>query len=111
MFFTSAKENQANKHRLSLDQMENFIRWNHPSIGWVKLNTDGASKGYLGSAGGGGLIRGHRDKLFEVFAINCGFWSSTKAELMAFMHRLLVAWDGGHRRVRVEVILKLLFVC
>ena len=32
------------------------IRWERPSHGWVKLNTDGSSLGNPGPAGGGGVI-------------------------------------------------------
>ncbi|KAM3706071.1 hypothetical protein ACJW31_03G125300 [Castanea mollissima] len=33
------------------------VRWEKPSLGWVKLNTDGSFDASLGSAGEGGLIR------------------------------------------------------
>ena len=34
-----------------------MVRWNEPSSGWYKLNTDGLALGNLGRASGGGLIR------------------------------------------------------
>ena len=34
-----------------------LVKWNKPSIGWHKLNTDDASIGNPGKAGGGGVIR------------------------------------------------------
>ena len=93
-------------------RQEVLIRWKYPGMGWMKLNTDGASKGNPGKAGAGGLIRGHRGELFEVFAANCGECSSTQAELLVVMRGLIVAWNGGHRKVVVsvdsEVVLKLL---
>lgn len=61
---------------------EVLVRWKYPSMGWVRLNTDGASKGNPGRAGAGGVIRGHRGELFEVFALNCGVCSCTRAELL-----------------------------
>lgn len=101
---------RAEGHRVT--RQEVFIRWRYPGIGWVRLNTDGASKGNPGKAGAGGLIRGHRGELFEVFAANCGECSSTRAELLAVMRGLIVAWNGGHRRVVVsvdsEVVVRLL---
>ena len=33
------------------------IKWLHPPLNWVKLNSDGPSLGNPGQAGGGGLIR------------------------------------------------------
>lgn len=83
--------------------VESFIRWVYPCVGWVELNTDGAAKGNLGNAGAGCLIRGHRGKLFEVFAMNCGVCTCTKAELLAIIHSLLIAWNAGHRKVQVNV--------
>ena len=74
-------------------RVEAYIRWIHPRVGWVKLNTDGA----------GGIIHGHRGELFETFAVNCGVCSCTRAELLAVLRGLSVAWNGGHRKVQVEV--------
>lgn len=78
---------------------EVFIRWMGPREGWVRLNTDGAAKGNPGRAGAGGITRGYRGELHEAFAMNCGICSCTKAELLAVMRGLLVAWNGGHRKV------------
>lgn len=58
------------------------------------MNTDGAAKGNPGEAGAGGIIRGPRGELFEMFAANCGVYSSTKAELLAVMRGLATAWNG-----------------
>lgn len=82
---------------------EAYIRWMHPRVGWVKLNTNGAAKGNPGPTGAGGLIRGHRGELFEIFASNCGACSCTRAELLAILRGLSVAWNGVHRKVHVEV--------
>lgn len=69
----------------------------------MRLNTDGAAKGNPGQAGVGGTIRGHRGKLHEMFAVKCGVCSCMKAELLGVMHGLLIAWNGGHRRVILTV--------
>lgn len=93
-------------------RVKQYIRWPYPREGWVRLNTDDASKGNPGSAGAGGLIRGHRGELFEMFASNCGVCSCTKAELWAVLRGLAIAWNGGHKRVQLtvdsEVVVRLL---
>ena len=93
-------------------RVERYVRWPYPREGWVRLNTDGAAKGNPGIAGAGGLIRGHRGELFEMFASNCGVCSCTKAELLAVLRGLAIAWNGGHRRVQLtvdsEVVVRLL---
>lgn len=70
---------------------EILVRWSFPREGWVMLNTDGDAKGNPGRGGCGGLIRGHRGELYEVFASNCGIYSSTKAELLGVMRGLAIA--------------------
>lgn len=82
---------------------EVFVRWMYPREGWVRLNTDGASKGNPGEAGAGGIIRGYRGEMFEMFAANCGICSSTKAEFLAVLRGLTLAWNGGHKRVQLTV--------
>ena len=37
--------------------MVGIAEWNKPSIGWHKLNIDGASIGNPNKAGGGGVIK------------------------------------------------------
>lgn len=84
-------------------RIEVYVRWEFPRENWVRLNTDGASKGNPGAAGAGAIIRGHRGELFEMVAINCGFCSSTRAEILVVLHGLNVAWKAGHRRVQLTL--------
>ncbi|KAH0724103.1 hypothetical protein KY290_023795 [Solanum tuberosum] len=37
-----------------------FIKWREPLDNYLKLNTDGCSKGNPGEAGGGGILRDHQ---------------------------------------------------
>lgn len=79
------------------------IRWSHPLDGWVKLNTDGASKGNPGQAGAGGIVRGRGGRPLSMFAENCGIASCTKAEFLAVLKELALVWNLGHRRVVLKV--------
>lgn len=78
---------------------ERFIRWEYPREGWVRLNTDGASKGNPGFAGAGGLIRSHKGEVHEIFSLNCGTCTVTKAELLAVMRGLAIAWNGAESAI------------
>lgn len=85
------------------DREEVFIRRLCPREGWVKLNTDGATKGNPGQAGCGGIIRGHRGELFEMFAARCGVCSSVQAKLLGVLCGLAIAWNTGNKRVQLNV--------
>lgn len=86
------------------ERIQTFVRWSTPRAGWVKLlNTDGAAKGNPGEAGCGGLIRGHRGEVFDVFAARCGSCSSTKAELLGVLRGLAIAWNSGFTKVQLNV--------
>lgn len=74
-----------------------------PPSGWVKLNTDGSSRGNPGEATGGGLIRDETGKWLVGFGLNIGICSVTAAELWALYHGLMIAWMEGHRKVAVTV--------
>lgn len=63
-------------------------------------------------AGGGGVIRGHRGESFQMFAMNCSICTCKRAELLADLRGLSVAWNGGHKQVQVvvdsEIVVRLL---
>lgn len=79
------------------------IKWEHPLDGWVKLNTNGASKGNPGQAGVGGIVRGRGGRPLSMFAANCGVASCTKAEFLAVLKGLALVWNLGNRRIVLEV--------
>lgn len=99
-----AMEQQENVSGMSRKKRRTiYVRWMCPMEGWLRLNMDGASKGNPGAAGAGGIIRGHRGELFEMYAVNCGICSCTKEKLLAVLRGLAIAWNAGHIRVQLTV--------
>ncbi|KAJ8898838.1 hypothetical protein K2173_008147 [Erythroxylum novogranatense] len=78
------------------------ISWLLPSNGWMALNTDGASKGNPGVVGAGGVIRDTKGRWLHGFVQNIGIATSFVAELWAIKVGLLMAWEKGYRRVRLQ---------
>ncbi|KAG7536434.1 hem peroxidase [Arabidopsis suecica] len=58
-----------------------MIRWRAPSVGWVKLTTNGASCGNRGLAAAGGVIRDGDGLWLGGFALNIGICSAPLAKL------------------------------
>ncbi|XP_074314431.1 uncharacterized protein LOC141649645 [Silene latifolia] len=83
--------------------IEVFIRWVPPPHSWVLLNTDGASKGNPGPAGGGGIFRDETGDFLHAYYFSCGSCSSMKAELLALQTGLKWAKDMGIRRLLVHM--------
>ncbi|KAG7567714.1 Ribonuclease H domain [Arabidopsis thaliana x Arabidopsis arenosa] len=84
-------------------QVERLIRWLPPNEGWVKITTDGASRGNPGLAAAGGAIRNADGEWLGGFAINIGSCSAPLAELWGAYYGLLIAWDKGFRRVELDL--------
>ena len=71
--------------------------------GWVKLNTNGASLGNLGVAGGGGVIRDECGEWVVGFARNIGVANNFIVELWAFRDGLSLCIDRNFNCVEVEL--------
>ncbi|KAG7573124.1 Ribonuclease H domain [Arabidopsis suecica] len=84
-------------------RVERLIRWLAPNEGWVKITTDGASRGNPGLAAAGGAIRNADGEWLGGFAINIGSCSAPLAELWGAYYGLLIAWDKGFRRVELDL--------
>lgn len=78
------------------------VRWACPPSGWVKLNTDGSSKGNPGDGGCGGLIRDEAGQWVASFCCHIGICSAFTAELWGILRGLCLAWAKGFRRVLIE---------
>ncbi|PKI61873.1 hypothetical protein CRG98_017771 [Punica granatum] len=72
-----------------------WIKWLYPPSSWVKLNTDGTSRGNPGAAGAGGLIRDDNGRWLEGFAQNVGYATATIAELWGIKVGLELTWALG----------------
>lgn len=62
-------------------RVNRMIAWTPPSVGWVKLNMDGALHGNPGLATGGGVLRDGEGQWIQGFTLNIGVCSAPLAEL------------------------------
>ena len=83
--------------------MDILVCWKPPHHGWVKLNTDGCSKGMCSRAGGGGVIRDSQGRWISGFMIHIGACNAIGAELWAVLQGLQLAWSQHFLQVIVEV--------
>ncbi|KAL9841601.1 putative ribonuclease H domain, reverse transcriptase zinc-binding domain-containing protein [Arabidopsis thaliana] len=90
-------------NEVRVSRVERLVSWVSPGDGWVKLNTDGASRGNPGFATAGGVLRDHNGAWIRGFAVNIGVCSAPLAELWGVYCRLFIALGRGARRVELEV--------
>ncbi|CAA7037248.1 unnamed protein product [Microthlaspi erraticum] len=82
---------------------EVMISWKKPVDGWMKLNTDGASRGNPGSAAAGGVLRNNVGEWCGGFALNIGVCSAPMAELWGVYYGLYIAWEKQVSQVEVDI--------
>ena len=80
-----------------------LVKWSKPIPGWHKLNTDGASLGNPGKAGGGGLIRNSEGGWIKGFSRAIGYTTSVMVELWALRDGLTLANQLGIGYLEVEL--------
>ena len=80
-----------------------LVCWNKPLKGWFKLNSDGASLGNPGKAGGGGLIRDSYGKWIKGYMRHIGISTSIIAEFWALRDGLMFASQLGITHLAVEL--------
>ncbi|CAA7039100.1 unnamed protein product [Microthlaspi erraticum] len=86
---------------------ERLIRWTRPENGWVKLNTDGVSRGNPGAAAAGGVLRDEMGSWCRGFSPNIGTCMTPLAELWGVYYSLLMAWESKVQRVEMEIDLEI----
>lgn len=79
-----------------------YICWDPPRAGLVKLNIDGCAKGNPGQAGAGGVFRDSNGGWLFGFARNIGQCSNNSAEFWALRDGLTIALRLGIRNITVE---------
>ncbi|CAA7022190.1 unnamed protein product [Microthlaspi erraticum] len=89
--------------QLQRTRVEKEIKWICPDPGWIKINTDGASKGNSGLAYAGGVIRDANGAWCQGFALNIGMCTAPLAELWGVYYGLVIAWERRSQRVELEV--------
>ncbi|CAA7029707.1 unnamed protein product [Microthlaspi erraticum] len=96
-----AKANVAT--RGSIPRIERLVHWVRPSPGWVKVNTNGASRGNPGLATAGGVLRDESGSWLRGFALNIGICMAPLAELWGVYYGLCMVWESKAERVELEV--------
>ncbi|KAL2920802.1 hypothetical protein RDABS01_012293, partial [Bienertia sinuspersici] len=90
------------QNMIRIPQMIN-VRWIAPFDECFVLNTDGASKGTLGTAGGGGVIRDNRGIFYKGFSAHFGVCSAYRAELKAVAIGLDLAQEMDIQRLEIQM--------
>ena len=102
-FTLCAKNLSSNKPRV-----ERFIRWERPIRSWFKLNTDGASLGNPGAAGGGGILCNDSGSWVRAFVRNIGTTTSVLAKLWALKDGLQMCLNMQINTLEVELDVKVI---
>ncbi|KAG7543761.1 Ribonuclease H-like superfamily [Arabidopsis thaliana x Arabidopsis arenosa] len=100
---TLAHEKAAEQQKKQVGRVEKQIAWLKPAAGWVKVNTDGASRGNPGLAAAGGVLRDETGKWCGGFSLNIGVCSAPLAELWGVYYGLYIAWERRATRVELEL--------
>lgn len=85
------------------EREDRWICWTPPSWPFLKLNTDGAFNSSTGQAKAGGVFRDRDGNWRGDFVMNIGCCSIIEAELWDLFQGLSSVWNGGIRRLQVEV--------
>ncbi|XP_019459917.1 PREDICTED: uncharacterized protein LOC109359677 [Lupinus angustifolius] len=78
------------------------VIWLSPSLGWTKINTDGAAHGSPGHAGGGGIFRDNEGAIQSCFATYYGVHDSLYAELLSAIIAIEIAVFKGWKDIWLQ---------
>lgn len=92
-----------------------LVKWRPPNIGWIKVNSDGASSKNGDWSAIGGVLRDATGNWIEGYQRYVGRGSTLNAELWTILQGLQVAKARGYVKVVVEsdcfVTLKMINDC
>ena len=77
-------------------------RWSPPPSSFIKLNFEGAFKGNLGPAGGGGVFRNSQGEILHIYTINLGHTTNNAAKINAMVKGLNIAIHKGYHKLILE---------
>ncbi|RYR53791.1 hypothetical protein Ahy_A06g029039 [Arachis hypogaea] len=78
------------------------VSWKPPQEGWIKLNTDGASRGNPGQASCAGIFRNADSDWVYGYARRLTYAKAIEVEVAAIREGLEIAWKKGFRRIELE---------
>lgn len=78
------------------------VDWKPLPCGWVKANMDGAARGTLGHAGGGGIFRDRSGAVLGCFAAYYGITCALEAKIFAAMFAITIAHHRGWHHLWLE---------
>ena len=78
------------------------VRWEFPSPGWVKINTDGAARGYPGFAACESIFRGSTEEFIGAFSAFLDVHTVLVAEFYGVIYALEEAQKLGLTNVWLE---------
>ncbi|KAL0291521.1 UNVERIFIED_CONTAM: putative ribonuclease H protein [Sesamum angustifolium] len=105
MFWTLGK---AGLLKLKIPKTQNYQKSKivyrlKPDPSWVKLNTDGDSKGNPGVAGAGGIVRDYEGKFILAFSEPIGFTNNMVAEMHVVLRGIGICLEKGFSKVWLEL--------
>ncbi|KAL0325030.1 UNVERIFIED_CONTAM: putative ribonuclease H protein [Sesamum radiatum] len=80
-----------------------IVYWLKLDASWVKLNTDGASKGNPGLARAGGIVRDYEGKVILAFSEPIGFTNNMVAEMHVVLRGFGICLEKGFSKVWFEL--------
>ena len=89
--------------RLVKHKIQRVGKWLPPPIGFLKINTDGSSRGNPSSTRIGGIGRDSSRSVVFIFLANKGVQTVNKMEGLAILYALKWAYALGWRKVICEV--------
>lgn len=86
-----------------------LIYWTLPPDPFIKVNTDGSSKGNSGIGGGGGVARDSSGSFIFAFTVSFGIVTALEAEAYAMLKALEIFRERGYKNAVMETDSRVLY--